>query len=69
MYSQDNGLCGLIAATNINGVTGYSQWACSSAGYTSSTPCLSPMWPGVTCNGVNVVSIILENVGLSGNFM
>ena len=63
VYPQDNALCGLIAATNIHSLPGYSQWSCSTAGYTSTNPCT---WPGLTCNGMNAVSINLNNIGLSG---
>ena len=66
VYPQDNGLCGLIAATNIHAKTGYSQWSCTTAGYTSSAPCLSPVWPGVSCVGINVVSISIINFALAG---
>ena len=67
VYPQDNGLCGLVAATNIQSIAGYSQWSCSTSGYTSSTPCLSPVWPGITCTGSNVInSINIGGCGLSG---
>ena len=66
LYPQDNALCGLIAATNIHSLPGYSQWSCSTAGYTSTNPCT---WPGLTCNGMNVVSINLNNIGLNGAFL
>ena len=67
--NQDNGVCGLIAATNINIISGYSQWSCSTLGDTQSNPCASPIWSGVTCSGNNVVSINLYNVGLSGSWI
>ena len=63
VYPQDNALCGLIAATNIQLVSGYSQWSCSTAGYTSTNPCT---WPGLSCNGMNVDSVYINNIGLSG---
>ena len=66
VYPQDNGLCGLIAATNIHNISGYSQWSCSTAGYTSSTPCLFPVWNGLTCSGIDVISISLTHLKLSG---
>ena len=66
VYPQDNGLCGLIAATNIQSISGYSQWSCSTAGYTSSTPCLSPVWPGLSCAGSNVVSMSIGGLGIAG---
>ena len=66
VYPQDNGLCGLIAATNIQSISGYSQWSCATAGYTSSTPCLSPVWPGVSCSGITMVSLAVYSLGLSG---
>ena len=66
VYPQDIGLCGLIAATNIQSISGYSQWSCTTGGFTSTTPCLSPVWPGVTCSGTVVVGINFDLVGLTG---
>ena len=60
---QDTGLCGFIAATNIQSVR--TQWSCTTAGYTSSDPC-SPLWSGVTCAGSVVVSISVPSSGLTG---
>ena len=66
VYAQDVGLCGLISATNIHSISGYSQWSCSTGGYTTSTPCLSPVWPGLSCAGINVVSVNLNALGVTG---
>ena len=66
VYPQDNGLCGLIAATNIQSFASYTQWSCTTAGYTTTTPCLSPVWPGLFCNGINVVSIDIVDLSLTG---
>ena len=66
VYPQDTGLCGLIAATSIQSISGYSQWSCTTGGATSTVPCLSPVWPGVTCSGMNVVSINIASIGLTG---
>ena len=66
VFPQDNGLCGLLAATNIHSISGYSQWSCATGGYTSTLSCLSPLWPGVTCNGVDVVGINLLSLGITG---
>ena len=51
--SQDEGLCGFIAATNIQSI--YSQWKCNSSGYTVSNPC---SWPGLTCPDNNFIEQI-----------
>ena len=56
VYPQDNGLCGLIAATNIQSISGYSQWSCTTGGYTTTSPCTLYVWAGLVCSGVNVVS-------------
>ena len=63
---KSDGFCGIIAATNIQAITGYSQWSCTTAGVTSTTPCNSPVWPGLTCSGGNPVSISFVNIGLAG---
>ena len=67
VYPQDYGLCGLIAATNIQSTSGYGQWSCSNLGYTSTNPCAVPVWPGLSCNGINAVSINFGSVGITGN--
>ena len=67
VYPQDTGLCGLIAATNIHSISGYSQWSCASSGYTATNPCLSPVWNGLSCNGINVNSVNFANIVLSGS--
>ena len=62
VYPQDSGLCGMIAASNIQSVSGYSQWSCASGGYTSTNPCSSPVWPGLGCSGGIVVSLSVFNL-------
>ena len=64
--NQESGLCGLVAATNINTLSGYSMWACTASGYAASTPCNSPVWNGIGCIGGNVVYISVSSVGLTG---
>ena len=66
--NQDIGLCGLIAATNVISIAGYSQWVCTTAGTTVTSPCQGTIWNGVTCFGSNVVAISLDNIGLSGKY-
>ena len=61
---QDTGLCGLIAATNIQSVR--AQWSCTTSGYTSTDPC-SPLWSGISCVGSVVVSIDTGNSGVAGS--
>ena len=62
---QDNAICGLVASTNIGSLTGYSKWACSNFGNTSSNPC-SPVWPGVSCSSGYVSNITLISLALRG---
>ena len=63
--SQDRGLCGFIAATNVNSLTVYTSWSCITLGLLSTNPC---SWSqGIGCNGNTVVSINLVSVGLTGN--
>ena len=54
--NQEIALCGLIAATNIHNISVFSQWSCTTAGYTSTDPC-SPVWTGLGCSGVTVIYI------------
>ena len=63
--TNNEGLCGFVAATDINLVSGYSMWACTSDGVTQSNPC-SPEWNGLMCTGSNVSSINLRDIGLTG---
>ena len=64
-----NPLCDIIAATNIQVITGYSQWSCNTAGVTSTTPCNTPVWPGVSCTLSNVVAISVSSIGLTGKIV
>ena len=65
---QDQGLCGLIAATNIQTISGYSQWSCTAIGAPLTPPCTSsPVWNGLACAGNNAISLSVSNVGLTGN--
>ncbi len=62
---QDNALCGLIASTNIQSISGYSMWSCNSTGYTTTNPCLSgSIWPRITCTNNYVSSIDVNNLSL-----
>ena len=66
---QENGLCGFIAATDIQVTSGYSQWACDVSGYPSTDPCAAggAVWPGLVCNGVMVEGIGISNVPFAGS--
>ena len=58
--SQDNALCGLIAATNIQSKL---NWSCTTDGFTSTSP---TTWPGLMFNGNSVVSINLGSSKIMG---
>ena len=64
---DSSAICGLIAATNIQSKTGYSQWSCTTSGITSTDPCSSP-WPGLICSNSNIVSINVNNTAIAGNY-
>ena len=64
--NQDNGLCGIIAATNVQSQAGYSQWSCTTLGVVSTAACIAPVWPGITCTGSNVNALNLNNIALTG---
>ena len=64
---QDNALCGLIASTNIQSISGYSMWSCNSTGYTTTNPCASgSIWVGITCTNNYVSSIAIYSLSLQG---
>ena len=60
-------MCDIIAATNIQSISGYSQWSCTTGGVTTTTPCTSPVWNGLTCSGTTIISIYLGTIGLTGD--
>jgi hypothetical protein len=64
--TQDIGMCGFIAATNVASKSGYDEWACDTTGFTSSDPCVGP-WTGVTCTSSAVTNMTLYNEGLTGS--
>ena len=69
--SQDDALCGLIAATNIESIASQSMWSCNTNGLTNTDPCSTPQWSGITCDGgmLIVTNINLASVGLAGMIM
>ena len=64
--SRDVALCSLIAATNVQSITSYSNWNCTTLGTTYTNPCTTPIWTGLTCSGSNVLIITLSALGLIG---
>lgn len=63
------GLCGIVAATNITAISGYSMWQCTSSGAVATQPCGSTQWTGLLCNGAgDVVAISLRSLGIAGNY-
>ena len=63
---QDYAMCGFIAATNIANFSTHSMWSCTSDGLTSTNPCLSTIWSGVTCSGMAITTLDVEGIGLTG---
>ena len=63
---QDDGLCSLIAATNIGYLTNYDEWSCNRDGFTITDPCNATMWNGVTCMDGFINSISLNVSALRG---
>ena len=61
-------LCDFIAATNILSVSGYSQWSCTANGVTTTLPCASPVWNGVGCSSLSVVSLTFGSGLVIGKF-
>lgn len=61
----EQGLCSLIAATNVQSLVSHTDWACDTNGYAMTDPCL---WAaGIVCSGsLEVVSISLCTIGLMG---
>lgn len=54
--AQEVGLCGFIAATNVQSVSPYTDWACDVSGYPATDPCA---WDGIMCSGHAVVNFIV----------
>ena len=63
--SQDNALCGFIAATNVQSIATHTMWSCTSDGLTSTDPC-SGDWTGVICSGSTIINLDLNTIGLIG---
>ena len=63
--SQDDALCGLIAASDIASQSGYSMWQCTTDGLTSTDPCTED-WEDTDCDGGFVDEITLSNAKFSG---
>ena len=62
---QDTGMCGFIAATNMESL--FSEWSCTVGGLTSTDPCVSGSeWPGVICAGGVVTELNCTSLGLTG---
>jgi hypothetical protein len=64
--TQDIGMCGFVAATNIASISGYDEWACDTTGHTTTDPCTGP-WTGITCTGSAVTYMSVNNKGLTGS--
>ena len=66
---QNDAICGIIAATNIESISSKTMWFCTSDGLASTDPCFYPVWSGVSCNGGSIVQLEFNNVGLTGIFI
>ena len=65
--SQELGLCGFIAATNIQNSMDHTMWSCNKFGFTNSNPCLlNNHWSGIVCSNGTIISISLINKGVVG---
>lgn len=62
--NTDIALCGFITASSIKSM----QWSCSAAGNTTTDPCSSPVWSGLTCSGTSVTQMQITDTGLAGVF-
>ena len=64
---QDNAICSLIAATNVESLLFTLLWSCTSSGTTSSNPCnILSLWGGISCTGGYISAISLSGAGLTG---
>ena len=61
----DDALCAFIAATNIASIASYTNWQCTTDGYTDTDPCDVP-WVGVSCTGDSIGSIAMNSKGIIG---
>ena len=62
---QDDGLCALVAATNISMINNYDEWSCTTMGFTSTDPCMTG-WTGVSCTSNVVTGLLLDSIGIVG---
>ena len=63
---QDDGLCSLIAATNIESLTNYDEWSCDTDGLASTDPCNVTKWTGIACIEGFINSISLNVTDMTG---
>ena len=68
---QDAGICGFIAATDIESISSKTMWSCNTDGVTITNPCnSSSLWSGVSCGSSGYIdSISLSSLGISGTMV
>ena len=67
--TQDDIICGIVAATNIVSIAGYDEWNCDASGYPATEPCaVDNAWSGLTCDveTLTVVAINFRNSSVVG---
>ena len=64
---QDDAICGIVAATNIQSRPDKAMWSCTVDGLPSTDPCSSPVWSGVYCSyDGSIVQLQSFEFGLTG---
>ena len=59
-------ICNIVAATNINSITSYTVWSCTS-NVPATAICETTPWIGVTCSSGAVTGFKLSTIGLTGS--
>ena len=68
---RDNGLCSFIAAIDVYDISSsYTEWTCTTDGFTTTDPCVSFGWTGTYCDADdNIDGILLSSRGVSGTVL
>ena len=60
-------MCDFISGANIHPING--SWSCTANDTLVTDPCAFPIWPGLTCDVNNIVSIDVSSFSLDGKYV
>ena len=68
--TQEVSVCSFTGATNINSLSSFDEWACTSGGVPLTDPCTPAAWTGIVCSsgGGDIISIQITSKNLEGMY-